>query len=86
MRLSIALHALVLALVALVYAPYTYAAPVNVAAVASGVTDQLLAVTLVGAAVLLLAGGIAALRYVLVLLCCAFCAAKAFSSARLVAA
>lgn len=64
MRLSIALHALVLALVAVVYAPFTHAAAVNVAAVASGVSEQLLAVTLVGASVLLLAGGIAALRYV----------------------
>lgn len=64
MRLSIALHALVLALVAVVYAPYTHAAPVDVVAVANGVFDQLLAISLVGAAALLLAGGIAALRYV----------------------
>lgn len=63
MRLSIALHALVLALVAVVYAPYTHALPVDVVAVANGVFDQLLAIALVGAAVLLLAGGVAALRY-----------------------
>lgn len=42
MRLSIALHFLVLALLAVVYAPAIHAAPVNVAAVASGVSDQLL--------------------------------------------
>lgn len=64
MRLSVALHALVLALVAAVYAPVLHAAPVDVSAVASGVADQLLAVSLVGAAVLLVFGGLAALGYV----------------------
>lgn len=64
MRLSVALHALVLALVAVVYAPVLHAAPVDVSAVASGVADQLLAVSLVSAAVLLVFGALAALRYV----------------------
>lgn len=64
MRLSIALRALVLALVAAVYAPALQAAAVDVAAVASGVSDQLMAISLVGAAVLLLFGAIGALRYV----------------------
>lgn len=41
-----------------------YAAPVDVGAVASGVFDQALSVSLVGAAVLLLFGALAALRYV----------------------
>lgn len=65
MRLSIALHALVLALVALVYAPAINAAPVDVSAAADGVLDQLLVVSLVGTAVLLVIGAIAALGYVL---------------------
>lgn len=63
MRLSIALHALVLVLVALVYAPALRAAPVDVVAVANGVFDQLLALSLVGGALLLLAGAVSGLRY-----------------------
>lgn len=63
MRLSIALHAFVLSLVALVYAPALRAAPVDVVAVANGVFDQLLSLSLVGGALLLLAGAISGLRY-----------------------
>lgn len=54
MRLSLALHALVLALVAVVYAPFAHASAIDVSAVVTDIGAQAAPIVLIGGAALLL--------------------------------